>query len=255
MAFAPNGLPAVRNILLSSMLPAELDGLRSRLTRVRLVHGQILHEFNERIEQVFFVEQGMVSLVAEANGSGNGISVEVGVIGREGAVGAAALFDASAISFNRSVVQIAGSSLRISASDLRDSMEASPSLRAGLYRTLQVTLAQSSQTAACNSRHTLPERCARWLLMAHDRVDGDDLALTQEFLAIMLAVRRSGVTVAMGSLQQAGLIRHSRGRVTITDREGLEAAACDCHARVRAFSEALWDQKPPNVPDCTLLTE
>ena len=250
MANALNNLSAVRNTLLSSMLPAELDGLRPRLTRVRLVHGQILHDFNERIEQVFFVEQGVISLVAEVDGNATG--VEVGVVGPEGAVGVAAVFDPTAISFNRAMVQIAGNGLRISASDLRDGMEDSPSLRSGLYRNLQMILAQSSQTAACNSRHTLPERCARWLLMAHDRVEGDELLLTQEFLAIMLAVRRSGVTVAMGSLQQAGLIRHSRGRVTITDRAGLEAAACDCHARVRAFSTALWGQQPPNVPDRTL---
>ncbi len=243
MAIAPNGLLAVRNTLLSLMPPAELDELRPRMTRVQLVHGQILHEFNERIEQVFFIEQGMVSLMAEANGSA--ASVEVGVVGREGAVGGAAMFDTTVISFNRSMVQMAGHGLRISASELRNAVTVSPSLRDGLSRSLQVIMAQSSQTAACNSRHTLPERCARWLLMAHDRADGDELPLTQEFMAIMLAVRRSGVTVAMGTLQQAGLIRHSRGRVIITDRAGLEEAACDCHGRVRAYAEAIWSPATP----------
>lgn len=246
MAFPPNGSAVVRNTLLSSMPADELDRLRPRLTRVQLVHGQILHEHGERIEQVFFVEQGIVSMIAEAHGISSG--VEVGVIGREGVVGAAAVFGPAAISFNRAMVQVPGHGFRISAHDLRDALDGYESLRDGINRSFQMALAQSSQTAACNSRHTLPERCARWLLMAHDRVDGDELPLTQEFLAIMLAVRRSGVTVAMGTLQQAGLIQHSRGRVTILNRVGLEEAACDCHSRVRAFSEALWAQKPTNVP-------
>ena len=104
-----------------------------------------------------------------------------------GAVGVAAVFDPTAISFNRAMVQIAGNGLRISASDLRDGMEDSPSLRSGLYRNLQMILAQSSQTAACNSRHTLPERCARWLLMAHDRVEGDELLLiTQQGMILRM---------------------------------------------------------------------
>ena len=240
MAPTSNGLPAPRNLVLSSMAPAELDALRPRLIRVQLVHGQILHEAGECIEQVFFVERGMVSLVAETDGAAS--KVEVGVIGYEGAVGATAMFDASSISFNRAMVQMPGHGLRISASDLRDAVNASHSLRAGLHRCLQVILAQSSQTAACNIRHTLVERCARWLLTAHDLTDGDEMPLTQDFLAIMLAVRRSGVTVAMGSLQQAGLVQNNRGRVTVVDRAGLEAAACDCHGRVRAFSDALWSQ-------------
>ena len=241
MASTSDDSPAVRNLVLSSMAPAELDELRPRLTRVQLVHGQILHEAGERIEHVYFVEQGMISLMAEADGAAS--SVEVGMIGREGAVGATAVFDAPSISFNRVMVQMPGHGLRIPASDLRDAAEASPTLRAGLHRSLQVVLAQSSQTAACNARHTLVERCARWLLTAHDLMDGDELPLTQDFISVMLAVRRSGVTVAMGALQQAGLVQNSRGRVIVVDRAGLKGVACSCHGRVRAFADALWSQK------------
>ena len=241
MAPASNGPPAIRNLVLSSMAPADLEELRPRLSRVQLVNGQILHEAGERIEHVYFVEQGMISLVAEADGAAS--SVEVGVIGYDGVLGATAMFDAASISFNRAMVQIPGHGLRLSASDLRDAVNAGQSLRTGLNRSLQVILAQTSQTAACNSRHTLAERCARWLLTAHDLVDGDEMPLTQDFLAIMLAVRRSGVTVAMATLQQAGLVQNSRGRVVVIDRAGLEAAACNCHGRVRAFADALWSSK------------
>ena len=100
-------------------------------------------------------------------------------------------------------------------------------------------MAMVAQTAACNSRHSVTERCSRWLLLAHDMVEGDELALTQEFLAIMLAVRRSGVTIALGSLRQAGLVRNGRGRIVVTDRPGLEAAACSCYARVQGFAASV----------------
>ena len=238
MSLTRDGVAAVRNALLLRVPKYDLDAMRSRLTLVQFVHGQILHEYDEQIEQVFFVEQGMISLVAEADSS-RGSGVEVGVVGSEGVVGAVAVLDPAAISFNRAIVQMAGYGLRISAADLRDVVVDSPALREGLGRSLQLIVAQSSQTAACNSRHTLLERCARWLLAAHDRADGDELPLTQEFMAVMLAVRRPGVTLAMGTLQAAGLIQQHRGRVTIIDRAGLEQAACDCHGRLTAFSARL----------------
>ena len=240
MSPASDGPVAVRNLLLSGLPKHDLDRMLARLTRVQLVHGQVLHEFGERIEQVFFVEQGMVSQVVDTDGTGTG--VEVGMVGPEGAVGTIAALDPAAVAFNRAIVQIPGHGLRISTADLRGVAADSPALREELGRNLQLILAQSSQTAACNSRHTLPERCARWLLTAHDRVEGDELPLTQEFVAILLAVRRPGVTVALGTLQAAGLIRQSRGRVTVVDRAGLEEAACDCHGRVAAYAARLYER-------------
>ena len=230
------------NELLSMLPPAELALLRPLLTRVQLVNGQTLHEAGERIAQVFFVQQGFVSMVAEADGSDPG--TEVGLIGREGMVGLPMLLDAQAVSFNRAMVQMPGVAQRLPAQALRDNADALPVLRRLLLQALEVSMAQMAQTAACNSRHPLPQRLARWLLMAHDRVDGDYLAMTQEFLCIMLAVRRSGVTLASQALVTTGAIRVGRGRTVICDRAALEAAACGCHGRVRAFAESVAARNP-----------
>ncbi len=225
-----------RNEILASLPHAELARLRPHLIRARLVNGQSLHEPNEPIEQVYFFEDGFVSMVSTTNNASHG--VEVGLIGREGAVGATAAFDPTATAFNRAQVQLAGTAHRIPATALRAALSDTPTLRDRLFLSLETMMAQVSQTAACNSRHTLPERCSRWLLLAHDRIDGDELQLTQEFLSIMLAVRRSGVTVAVGTLQSAGIIRTGRGRITIMDRAKLEAGACECYSRVQAFVSA-----------------
>jgi CRP-like cAMP-binding protein len=236
-----------KNELLSALPSAELSQLRPHLTRVQWVNGQGLHEAGERIEHVFFVEQGFASMVAEADGATRG--TEVGLIGWESMVGFAALLSPQAVSFNRAMVQMPGAALRMPAQVLHDSLGTLPVLRRLLFQALEGAMAQVAQTAACNSQHTLPQRLARWLLMAHDRVDGDEVALTQEFLSIMLAVRRSGVTVAVQALQAAGVIAQRRGRIVICDRPGLEAAACGCYSRVQAFTAAV-AARNPGLADC-----
>ena len=225
------------NDLLSMLPPAELALLRPLLTRVQLVNGQTLHKAGERIGQVFFVQRGFVSMVAEADGSDAG--AEVGLIGREGMVGLPMLFDPQAASFNRAMVQMPGTAHRLPAQALRDNLDALSVLRRLLFQALEVFMAQVAQTAACNSRHSLSQRLACWLLMAHDRVDGDELAMTQEFLSIMLSVRRSGVTIALHRLLASEAIHMGRGRITVCDRLALEAAACGCYGRVRAFTEGI----------------
>jgi CRP-like cAMP-binding protein len=234
------------NELLSMLPPAELALLRPLLTRVQLVNGQTLHEAGERIEQVFFVQRGFVSMVAEADGDNPG--TEVGLIGRESMVGLPVLLDPQAVSFNRAMVQMPGTALRLPAQALRDNAGALPVLRRLLFQALEVSMAQVAQTTACNSRHPLPQRLARWLLMAHDRVDGDELAMTQEFLSIMLAVRRAGVTVASQALLATGVIQVGRGRTTVCDRPALEAAACGCYGRVQAFAAAVAARTPDLDP-------
>ena len=231
-----NGVP-IRNKLLAGLPPAELSGLRPHLIRVRMINGQGLHEPGERIDNVYFFEHGMASMVAVCQDQTSG--VEVGVIGHEGMVGMTVLLDPQATSFNRAMVQIPGIANRMSSATLLDCLGRMPVLRRKLMRQLEVYLAMVAQTAACNSRHSVTERCARWLLLAHDMVEGDELALTQEFLAIMLAVRRSGVTIALGSLREAGLVRNGRGRIVVADRPGLEAAACNCYARVQGFAASV----------------
>ncbi len=231
--------PLRGNKLLSALPPAEMSRLHPMLTRVRWVSGQVLHEAGERIEHVIFVEEGFASMVAQADGGGGSSGVEVGLIGREGMVGYPVLLNPEAASYNRAMVQMPGSALRMSAEALRDSIDALPVLRRILFGALEVSMAQVAQTAACNSQHSLLQRLTRWLLMAHDRVDGDELALTQHFLATMLGVRRSGVTGALASLQAARLVEQRRGYVIICARPGLEAAACGCHERVQAFAAAV----------------
>lgn len=214
--------------------------MRPHLTRVRLVSAQILYEAGERIEHAYFVEQGVVSMVAEADGGDAELGMtEIGMIGRESLVGLPVLLQPDAISYGRTLVQIPGVALRIPSSTLRELAATIPALQDALYKALQILMSTMAQTAACNSRHALPERLARWLLIAHDRVEGDEMPLTQEFLSIMLGVRRSGVTVASAALEQAGLIRHNRGRITITDRNGLESASCGCYTKVQAFAKKL----------------
>lgn len=224
--------PMFRNRLLQRLPIDELRRLRPYLARVRLSSGDVLHQAGNSVEQAYFVEQGYVSMVAEAGGAGR---VEVGLIGRESVVGSSVLLAADPASSLQAVVQMPGTAYCIRADILHASLEHAPALRQAMRQALEVLVAQLAQIAACNSRHTLPERLARWLLMAHDRMDGDELPLTQELLAVMLAVRRPGVTIAISTLQAAGLLRHSRGRIAICDRPGLETAACACYAHLCQF--------------------
>jgi len=235
--FLSTAKPTYANEILQALPADEVRRLRPHLTRIRLVNGATLYQAGDRIEDVFFVEQGFVSMVAAADGAES--RVEVGLIGREGLVGAVALISPGAVSYIQAMVQMPGAAHRVPAAALAASLEQAPTLRRLVLQAFEASMAQLAQTAACNSRHTVPQRLARWLLMAHDRMEGGELPLTQEFLAIMLAVRRPGVTIAVGELQMAGLIQHSRGRIVVCDRPGLEAAACVCYGRVRKFVETL----------------
>jgi CRP-like cAMP-binding protein len=225
------------NEILAALPPDEIGRLRPLLTRVRLANGQGLHEPGKPIGVVFFIESGFASMMAGTDDAAS--SIEVGLIGREGMTGLATLSGPDVVPFNRVMVQMPGAAYCMPAPALRDHAEAMPMLDLLLTRALAALMAQVSQTAACNSRHTLRQRLARWLLLAHDRADGDELPLTQEFLSVMLAVRRPGVSVTMAGLQAAGLVRHTRGRVLIGDRSALEGAACGCYSRVKAYTATL----------------
>lgn len=168
----------------------------------------------------------------------DGRSAEVGLVGTEGMVGLPLLLgsDRSAV---EAMVQAPGTMLRLGAGAFRQALEDSPALRTLLLRYTLAFQQQVTHTAACNGNHPLDQRMARWLLMAHDRADGDEFPMTQEFLAMMLCVHRPGVTVSARLFQQAGLIRYGKGQMQITDREGLEGAACECYATVRRQFEAL----------------
>jgi len=224
MADHPTG-----NFLLDRLAADDLQRLLPHLTEISLVQKQTLNLPGQLIEHVYFPISAIASMIASPD---EGAAVEVGVIGREGLIGTPVLLGSETAS-NEAYVQIAGTALRMPTAALLDMAEQSRDLRRRFLRFTQALSFQISQSAACNARHVIEERCARWLLAAQDRVDGDELALTHEFLGIMLGVRRAGVTVAAGMLQQAGLIHYRQGRITILDRKGLEAAACGCYRAIR----------------------
>ena len=220
---APFGSAAMTNHLLASLPSAELDQLRPYWTRVRLVQGQRLIERGQLTPHVFFIEDGVASLVAELDDNLPG--VQVAMIGREGMVGGLAMLDADSASFACAIMQIPGPALRILTTDLRQILDRSPILNKACMRSVQSLTRQVMSNAACNARDTLAQRCIRWLLMAHERMDGNELPVTQEALSAMLGVSRSGVTVATAALQKAGLIDTRRGRIRVLDRPALESLA------------------------------
>lgn len=239
---------AFENRLLQSLPADVLQALRPSLTSVRMVTGQVLIERGEAPEHVYFLEDGIVALVAEIGG-GSGVGVQVAMIGREGMVGGLALLGADALSFARSVCLIPGAALRISVAKLQAFLEQHSSLRDACTSHVATLVRQTMQNAACNAGNTLAERCARWLLMAHERVDGDEIRVTHEALAMMLGVRRAGVTVVAASLQLAGLIKVNRGRITVLDRTGLAAVCRDPALNLETHAAGATSQNGQARPD------
>ena len=224
-----------RNALLRDLDTSDYDALLEHLEEVSLKAGDVLVEPNERPTHVYFPQSGVASQVALFKG---GESVEVGTIGREGMVGIA-IFLGTGSTPNRVLMQVEGVVRRIPADVFESLLAESPALDSIMRRYLDAYLLQVSQTAACNRMHDLAARAARWLLMTHDRVGTDSFALTHEFLAIMLGVRRAGVSEAAAELQRKGAIRYSRGRVTVVDRALLEREACECYRAVRSRFDAM----------------
>jgi CRP-like cAMP-binding protein len=207
--------------LLSAVSIADYELLRPHLEPVQLKLRQPLERPNRRIDNVYFIHAGIASVVALQAGP---IQAEVGLIGYEGMSGSAVLLGDDR-SPHSTYMQVAGDGERIAVAALDAAVEASRTLRAMLLRYVQSFLVQTAQTAIANARSKLDERLARWILMAHDRVPQSSLPLTHEFLALMLVVRRAGVTEALHELARSGLIRASRGQIVIVDRAGLERRA------------------------------
>jgi CRP-like cAMP-binding protein len=236
MAFFDQFTPAPRNRLLAALPPENLAQLRPRLQLVELVFRQTLHMPEEPITAVHFPETGYLSRLAPME---DGDSAEVGLVGSEGMTGLALLLGGDRDNFEL-MVQVPGTALRLEAAAFREALDQIPTLRTILHRYALAHFEQVARSAACNGRHHIEQRLARWLLMSHDRVEGDDFPMTHEFLSMMLGVRRAGVTVTAGALQKAGLIRYSRGRIEITDRPGLEAVACECYGIARRAHDQLF---------------
>ena len=235
LALAPGEGPG-RNRLLAVLPTEEMERLLPSLESVPLVEGMPIYEPNVRITHVYFPISGIVSMTSEMREG----TVEVGTVGREGMTGLPLLLRATTMP-TRAFVQVPGHSYRVRDEDLFTAMRESPRFERILYRYVLALYDQSAQHAACNRLHTLEERCARWLLMTHDRVDGDVLPLKQQFLAEMLGVHRPAVTLAAGALQKAGVIRYTRGKVTVLDRSALERASCECYRIIARRAEHLLD--------------
>ena len=232
---------AVRNRLLAALPPDDFAALAPALQPVELELRQVLYEPGQAIRAVHFPEGGMVSNVASLE---DGHGVEVGVIGREGLVGLPVVLGAERAG-TEALVQMDAPALRVRAADLRAAFDRSAPLRSVLLRYAQAFHAQVAQTAACNARHPVDLRLARWLLMLHDRAGRDEFPMTQEFLALMLGARRPGISVAAGALQRSGAISYTHGHMTVLDRAGLEAAACECYGTVREQFDELLGHPPP----------
>jgi CRP-like cAMP-binding protein len=229
--------------LLAHLEQRDRDRLRPHLEPVILEYKRLLYDAYQPIEYVYFLEDGVASLVHTME---NGDALEVGTIGNEGVVGLPILLgDEGAPS--SVFIQVPGSGMRIEANAFRRELERSGAMRAVLLHYAHAFFNQVAQSAACAHFHALEQRCCRWLLMTRDRVKSDEFLLTQEFLSMMLGVRRAGVSIAAGALQRAGLIRYSRGRITMLDREALEARACECYAVSKAvYNDLLGVADPGN---------
>ncbi|MDB5381419.1 MAG: Crp/Fnr family transcriptional regulator [Rhodospirillales bacterium] len=235
MASSQSAVPAPRNRLLAALPAEDLCRLWPQFELVELELRHVLIAQDEPVTAVYFPEAGWVSMILQFS---DGRSAEVGLVGSEGMVGLPLLLGSDSGTAT-AMVQAGGPMLRLRADLFHRALEESRALTTILLRYSLAFQQQVTQTAACNGNHTLDQRLARWLLMAHDRVEGDDFPMTQEFLAVMLCVHRPGVTVAAKLFQRAGLIRYQSGRITIMDRQGLEEAACECYGTVRRQFEKL----------------
>jgi len=217
--------PTERNRLLLALPAAVYRALLPDLEAVILPHGAVLFEARERITHTYFPQRCVVSLLAT---TGVGPGVEVGLVGNEGMVGLSA-FLGSSTSTTQAVLQVPDGAWRMEVGAFQRAVAKHTSLHQVLQRYTRTVISQVTQGLACNQRHEVSPRCARWLLMAHDRVGMDRFKLTQEFLGQMLGARRPTVSITASGLQSLGLIRYVRGTITVMDRAGLESAACTCY--------------------------
>jgi CRP-like cAMP-binding protein len=233
------------NRFLAALAPADFSLLSPYLRNVWLERGAVLHEPGDEIEHVYFPHSGMVSLVVVMQ---NGASVETATMGRAGAIGiTAALGSRRAV--GRAIVQLPGEAARLSADRFKAAANDSKPIRDLLARYNDALLMQVQQSVACNALHMLEARLARWLLQSHDCLDGQPIPLTQDLLAQMLGVRRTTVTLTARLLQDAGMIRYSRGLVHIVDRAQLEQTACECYATVRSHLDDVFGASPSHSHD------
>jgi CRP-like cAMP-binding protein len=236
MPFSAN-LP---NHFLLSLSASDRELIVPHLKPVRLELGSVLYDAEDTIDQVLFPHSGIVSLVV---GMRSGQFVEAGMLGRNGVIGASAALDGQ-IGLNKAIIQAEGDGTAIEAARLKSLANESETIRIALVRQEHVLASQIQQVAACNALHELEERLSRWLMQSRDLLKSDTLALTQEFLAQMLGVQRSSVTLVARKLQEAGLIRYRRGRIHLLDIEGLHDSCCECYDTINMHFRQLVGWSP-----------
>jgi CRP-like cAMP-binding protein len=228
------------NRLLAALPDAESQRWLPQLESVEMPLGQVLYESGGTLSHVYFPTTAIVSLLYVME---NGASAEIAVVGNEGIVGIS-LFMGGDSTSSRAVVQSAGLGLRLKAQIMKDDFNRAGPVLHLLLRYTQALITQMAQTAVCNRHHSLDQQLCRWLLLSLDRLQGNELVMTQELIANMLGVRREGVTEGALKLQQAGLIRYARGHISVLDRDGLEQRSCECYAVVKKEYDRLLPQKP-----------
>jgi CRP-like cAMP-binding protein len=229
MSVIPRPHKPLENRLLAALPPAEYERVLPQLQEVSFSLGEVVYEFGGHLDYVFFPTTSIVSLLYTME---NGTSAEMGLTGNDGVVGIA-LFMGGGTMPNRAVVQSAGGAFRMNVKTLQDEFARGGTFQRLLLRYTQALITQISQTAVCNRLHSVEQQLCRWLLLSHDRVKADELIMTQELIADMLGVRREGVTVAAGRLQDDGVISYVRGHIKILDRPKLEKTVCECYRVVK----------------------
>jgi CRP-like cAMP-binding protein len=231
----PPGRP--KNHLLAALPAEDFRRLAPHLTTVPLGTKQLLHKRGERIRQVYFPNGGVCSITTVLS---TGTMVEAVTVGDEGMVGIEAFLSADAVAPGEAFMQVPDTNAEmLSVEAFRREVRKHGALDDLMGRYAEVVIAQMMQSTACNALHRVHQRCARWLLMTHDRMHEQDFHLSHEFLAMMLGVQRPTVSVIAGRLQKAGLIRYTHGRVTVRSRKGLKAASCECYSSIRAQFDRL----------------
>jgi CRP-like cAMP-binding protein len=229
-------VPHQQNRILASLPQRTQDALKPYLKLVELKHGSVLFESGATVDDVYFPHSGVISLVVEL---AEGEMLETAMVGRDGVLGVSSALDGK-VSLNKAIIQSPGMASIGDADRVRDVALKDDAFRSRLIRHEQVLFAAVQQSAACNASHTVEARLCRWLLRLRDLV-GDDLQLTQEFLAQMIGARRSSVSLVAATLQAAGLIRYSRGNIRLLNVEGLKEASCECYDAVRGHYERMLD--------------
>jgi len=226
-----------KNRLLAALPADDFHRLQPFLTTVPIRVKQVLHRAGEPLRTVYFLNGGVASITTVLS---DGAMVEAATVGDEGMLGVELFLDGAAVAIGETLIQVPDTSAEtMGVEDFRRAVAEPGAFRDLIGRYTHVVIAQMMQSTACNVLHQVQQRCARWLLMTHDRMHEQDFHLSHEFLAVMLGVQRPTVSVVASTLQRAGLIRYAHGHVTVTDREGLEAASCECYPIVRAHFDRL----------------